>query len=165
MLHHITCTVSCGLNNLLSACNVPLCRQQRKDAVSEEWKQAIQQWWEDNTRPYNNHTKTVGKRLRGAEPHAIHHKEETNTEMFKRFCADHPDITVGQRTFETLMPHYVRPMRERLRLTCSCKEHSDMHARYKSIRAYRDDLVSRYMQCCWQVAVELCTADGPWLQL
>jgi hypothetical protein len=116
-------------------------RKKRKDAIPEEWKQTIHDWWEQNTRVYNNQSKTVGKRRREGE-HAKHFKEDTNTELFQRFQAEHTEITVGQRTFEMLMPHFIRPMVERLRLTCSCKDHSDMQTRYRCLHGYRLKMVS-----------------------
>ena len=116
-------------------------RQKRKDALTAEAQEAIKRSWKANTRVYNNCRAVVGRRRKGCTPEAKQLKEESNTELYKKLKIAHPDIRVGQRMFEMLMPHNIRRMKERLRVTCSCQVHSDMQVQFRSILKYRQQLV------------------------
>jgi hypothetical protein len=73
------------------------CRLRRKDALSPEIKLIIKEFWDSNTRVYNNSRAVVGRRRRGCTPHVKQFKEESNTELYKKFKAKHPHIRSSRR--------------------------------------------------------------------
>ena len=55
--------------------------------------------------------------------HAKHVLEKTQTEAYLDFNQNDPEIKISQRCFEQLKPYFVKPARERDRLTCMWRQH------------------------------------------
>lgn len=114
------------------------CRKTRSDVVPEATKQAIADFFRDNTVVFTKKDAVIGKRRRGVEPHAVHLQQLTDTEMYRKFLEENPAISIGQRTFMRYKPHYVKALNPAVhRQTCLCQEHTDMELRFDSVAQYR----------------------------
>ena len=85
-------------------------RQVRKDALSEDVKERVYNFW-----IFSASRPTVGKKIWTG--HAKHVLEKTQTEVYLDFKQNNPEIKKSQRCFEQLKPYFVKCARERDRLT------------------------------------------------
>lgn len=85
-------------------------RKTRSDAISNDTKKLVHNFWldPDNSRPSPN--KNDIKRVRIApkqfSKHTVHILDKTQTEIFNDFKVKYPDISMSQRTFERLKPFF-----------------------------------------------------------
>lgn len=101
-------------------------RKVRKDALSEENKKKIFNYWSNTaSRPTGDKKDFTKKRIGKKEyiRHAKHVLEKTQTEAYQEFKELHPEVTVKQRKFESLKPFFVKQARERDRKSCLCRKH------------------------------------------
>ncbi|VDI61408.1 Hypothetical predicted protein, partial [Mytilus galloprovincialis] len=97
-------------------------RKTRSDAVSEDIKRKIYEYWisPDNSRPTANKNDIKRERL-GPKIYTSHMKhvlEKTQTEVYISFKEKYPDLKISQRLFERLKPYFVVPVRPCDRETC-----------------------------------------------
>ena len=53
--------------------------------------------------------------------HSIQILGKTQTEAYLTFKEEYPEIRISQRSFETLKPFFVIPVRQKDRMTCCCR--------------------------------------------
>ncbi|VDI79809.1 Hypothetical predicted protein [Mytilus galloprovincialis] len=103
-------------------------RKTRADALSEDVKRQVYEYWQKSgiSRPTGNKSDVKRERL-GPNiyaSHMIHILEKTQTEVYTDFKIENPEINISQRSFENCKPFFVRPVRQKDRQTC-CYEESD----------------------------------------
>ena len=79
-------------------------RKPRIDSVKEEVKQTICQFWTfEASRPTGDKKDLVRKRIRPKQylEHAKHVLEQTQSEAYLNFCAQHPEVLISQRNFNS----------------------------------------------------------------
>jgi hypothetical protein len=86
-------------------------RKVRSDAVSDTVKQLVYDYWisSETSRPTGNKADVKRKRiaLKTYVSHPIHVLEKSQTEVYEDFKVKYPDVTIGQRSFESLKPYFV----------------------------------------------------------
>ena len=116
-------------------------RKKRKDAISEESKKIIYDFWKSPqiSRPTGNKKDMKRQRIAPKEyiEHTIQILEKTQTEAYIEFKDQHPDINVSQRAFESLKPFYVIPVRPKDRDTCCCRAHTEIRMVFKRCMEFR----------------------------
>lgn len=100
-------------------------RRKRKDALSEETKKLIYNFWLSPEISRLTGNKKDVKRVRTGPKlyasHSIQILEKTQTEAYLAFKEKYPDIKISQRSFESLKPFFVIPVRQKDRMTCCCR--------------------------------------------
>ncbi|KAK3753750.1 hypothetical protein QZH41_005245 [Actinostola sp. cb2023] len=115
-------------------------RKVRVDAMKEEEKQLIYDYWAmQASRPTGSKNEKIRKRLGKGKylEHAKHVLEKTQTECFKEFQILHPEVKVKQRKFEQLKPFFVKGARERDRQSCLCRKHVECKMLFDSCMKFR----------------------------
>ena len=95
-----------------SAWNLTL-RKTRRDAISDETKRIVYDFWLSPgiSHPTGNKSDIKRERL-GPNIYASQVIEKTQTDAYIDFIAQYPDIKVGRRTFDKLKPFFARPASE-----------------------------------------------------
>ena len=120
-------------------------RQVRKDALSEDVKETVYNFW-----TFSASRPTGGKKGKGRKrldkkvwtEHAKHVLEKTQTEAYLEFKQNNPQIKISQRSFEQLKPYFVKPARERDRLTCMGRQHVELKIVFDACMKYRRSILS-----------------------
>ena len=97
----------------------------RKDALSEEIKERLYNFWTCSaSHPTGGKKDKCRKRVgkKAWTEHAKHVLEKTQTETYLNLKQNNPEIKISQRCFEQLKPYFVKPTGERDRLTCMCRQ-------------------------------------------
>lgn len=120
-------------------------RQVRKDALSEDVKERVYNFWTFSaSRPTGGKKdkcrKRVGKKV--WTEHAKHVLQKTQTEAYLDFKQNNPEIKISQRCFEQLKPYFVKPARERDRLTCMCRQHVELKIVFDACMRYRKSILA-----------------------
>ena len=100
----------------------------RIDSVKEEVKQNICHFGTiEASRPTGDKKDLVHKRISPKQylEHAKHVLEQTQSEAYFTFCAQHPEVVILQHKFEQLKPYFVKGARERDRQSCLCQKHEE----------------------------------------
>ena len=109
-------------------------RKTRGDAISQEDKQLVFNYWTyDASRPTGDKKDVLRKRTGKKEyiEHAKHVLEKTQTQAFLEFQAIHPDVKIKQRKFESLKPFFIRAAKEKDRRSCLCRKHVETQIVFK----------------------------------
>ena len=109
-------------------------RKTRGDAISQEDKQLVFNYWTyEASRPTGDKKDVLRKRTGKKEyiEHAKHVLEKTQTEAFLEFQAIHPDVKIKQRKFESLKPFFIRAAKEKDRRSCLCRKHVETQIVFK----------------------------------
>lgn len=104
-------------------------RKVRFDAVPEEVKREVYDFWTTQaSRPTGDKKDFVRYRTGKNQytEHAKHILEKSQTEAFLEFKAQHPDMKIKQRKFESLKPFFVKGAKERDRKSCLCRKHVEI---------------------------------------
>lgn len=91
-------------------------------------------FWEHNSRALPDYKKALRRRV-GRKQYIEHGAcilEMTQSQLFRLFQQTHPEISIGQRSFEACKPWFIRFMRERD--TCCCRYHVEFQLLYDSFR-------------------------------
>ena len=87
-------------------------------------------------------------------------------ELYKRFCAIHPDIKMSQSAFALLKPFWVKKPRIQDRDTCLCKLHENTRLMHEKLRQIKlipscsvEDVV-RHIVCNREVTNRLCMTNA-----
>lgn len=106
-------------------------RLPRKDMkLVEAVKGLVQAFWYDNTR-HSSNTSDVLKNWKGSRNHELHIKHYlymTQTQLYEMFTVSHPELRLGQRSFEKSKPWYVRI--NTIRNTYCCRYHVEFEYYY-----------------------------------
>jgi hypothetical protein len=96
-------TINLNLN-LAIVCSGP-----RNDKVSNEWRNMIVEFWNENFIVSSNRRDVLTQRLsRGVrEEHQKHLLDNSQTDLFHKFQDAHHDIVIGKQTFEAIKPWYI----------------------------------------------------------
>lgn len=119
-------------------------RKPRIDSVKEEVKQTIRQFWTyEASRPTGDKKDTVRKRTGPKQylEHAEHVLEQTQSEAYFNFRAQHPEVVISQRKFEQLKPYYVKGARERDRQSCLCRKHEEARLVFNECVKFRKNVL------------------------
>ena len=122
------------------ACWIVAKRKVRMDAVKEEDKRLIYDYWTHQaSRPTGSKKDKMRQRVRKGEyvEHAKHVLEKTQTECFKEFQQLHPEIKIKQRKFEEMKPFFVKGASERDRQSCLCRKHVECKILFESCMKFR----------------------------
>lgn len=122
------------------ACWIVIKRKVRMDAVKDEEKRLIYDYWTHQaSRPTGSKKDKMHQRVRKGEyvEHAKHVLEKTQTECFQEFQQLHPEIKVKQRKFEEMKPYFVKGARERDRQSCLCRKHVECKMLFDSCMKFR----------------------------
>lgn len=86
-----------------------VCRAPRNGKVLDEWRGIVIEFWNENSRVSSNRRDVLTHRIsRGVrEEHQKQFLDISQTELFHKFQDAHPNITIGQRTFEAMKPWYI----------------------------------------------------------
>jgi len=117
-------------------------RKVRKDALSEENKKKIFNYWSVTaSRPTGDKKDFLKKRVGKKEylRHAKHVLEKTQSEAYQEFKELHPEVTVKQRKFESLKPFFVKQAKERDRKSCLCRKHVEAKIVFDACVKYRKE--------------------------
>ena len=98
-------------------------------------REFIGQFWENNSRALPEYKKALWHRV-GRKQYIEHGAcilEMTQSQLYSLFQQTHPEIRIGQRSFEACKPWFIRFMRERD--TCCCRYHVEFQLLYDSFRA------------------------------
>ena len=127
------------------ACWIVTKRKVRMDAIKEEEKRMIYDYWTHQaSRPTGSKKDKMRHRLGRGEyvEHAKHVLEKTQTECFQEFQQLHPEIKIKQRKFEQFKPFFVKGARERDRQSCLCRKHVESKMLFDSCMNFRKSLQS-----------------------
>ena len=69
--------------------------------------------------------------------HAKHTLEKTQTEAYMEFKIKHPEIKMGQCTFESCKPFYIATLRSQDRISCCCRIHVETRMVFQSCMGFR----------------------------
>lgn len=97
-------------------------------------REFIGQFWEHNSRALPDYKKALRHRV-GRKQYIEHGAciiEMTQSQLYSLFQQRHPEISIGQRSFEACKPWFIRFMRERD--TCCCRYHVEFQLLYDSFR-------------------------------
>jgi len=122
------------------ACWLNTKRNVRSDAIKEEDKRIIYDYWTlQASRPTGSKKDKVRQRIGKKEylEHSKHILEKTQTECYKEFQGLHPEIKIKQRRFEQLKPFFVTGARERDRQSCLCRKHVECKLVFDSCMKFR----------------------------
>jgi hypothetical protein len=127
------------LKNESSAWNLTL-RKTRRDAISDETKRIVYDFWLSPgiSHPTGNKPDINRERL-GPNIYASHMAqviEKTQTDVYIDFVAKYPN-KIRQKTFDKLKPFFVRPVSEKDRNTCCCRYHIESNLLLKSCMKFR----------------------------
>lgn len=121
-------------------------RKTRGDAVGQEVKQLVFNFWTyEASRPTGDKKDVIRKRI-GKKQHIEHAKhvlEKTQTEAFLEFQAVHPDVKIKQRKFESLKPFFIRAAKEKDRRSCLCRKHVEAQIVFKDCMRFRKSVCKR----------------------
>lgn len=100
-------------------------RKPRIDSVKEVKQTTCQFWTFEASRPTGDKKDLVRKRIGPTQylVHAKHVLEQTQSEAYFNFHAQHPEVVISQCKFEQLKPYFVKGARERDRRSCLCRKH------------------------------------------
>jgi len=116
-------------------------RKVRSDAISDEHKKLMHDFWcaPDNSHPTGN--KNDIKRVRigpkNYSSHPVQILEKTQSEIYLEFREKYPDLKVSQSVFERCKPYFVRAASQKDRMTCCCRYHLEFKYVFKSVMNYR----------------------------
>ena len=120
-------------------------RKTRSDAVSEDTKKTVFDFWCSPSISRTSSNKKDVKRMRIApnmySSHQIQILEKTQTEAYLEFRTKHPNIKISQRLFESYKPYFVLPVRPKDRCTCCCRHHVEMRCVFKQCMLFRKSVV------------------------
>ena len=120
-------------------------RKTRHDSVPDTLKHKIYDFWTlpGISRPTGNKSDMKRSRLgpKVYACHMVHVLEKTQTEVYKSFKKQNPEIKISQIQFEKYRPFYVRAVREKDRNTCMCRYHVEMRILFRHIQTYRSSLI------------------------
>jgi hypothetical protein len=86
-------------------------------------KETIERFWVENCRASPIFKNVIRKRI-GRGDYIEHHAcflDQTQTQLYCLFLQTHPELRIGQRSFDKCKPWFVRVTRERD--TCCCRYH------------------------------------------
>ncbi|XP_068689864.1 uncharacterized protein [Montipora foliosa] len=145
-------------------------RQTRRDALSDETKKLVYDFWTQSvSRPTGNKNEVLRKRVRPKESieHPKHVLEVTQTEAFQKFQKEHPNVKIKQRKFESLKPFFVKGAKERDRQTCMCRQHVEVQMVFKDCMKVRSHIVEKegvdttiYSSLAEIISVTLCPVEA-----
>ena len=118
-------------------------RKTRGDAVSQEDKELVFNYWTyEASRPTGDKKDIIRKRTGKKEyiEHAKHVLEKTQMEAFMEFQALHPDVKIKQRKFESLKPFFIRAAKEKDRRSCLCRKHVEAQIVFKDCMKFRKNI-------------------------
>ena len=133
-------------------------RKTRRDAISEETKEVVYDYWKlVASRPTGNKKDVTRKRV-GVKTwveHAKHVLEKTQTEAYIEFTSMHPEIKISQRKFENLKPYFVKGARERDRQTCMCRQHVELQIVFKNCMKFGKKVLDAREEGAEEAGVEV----------
>jgi hypothetical protein len=114
-----------------------VCWGPRNDKVSNEWRNMIVEFWNENSIVSSNRRDILTQRLsRGVrEEHQKHLLDNPQTDLFHKFQDAHHEIVIGKQTFEAIKPWYIHP--NKVRETCCCRYHVEFNYYYEVFHNYR----------------------------
>jgi hypothetical protein len=125
------------------ACLANTFRKVRNDRITDDVKQKVYDWWVSSkaSQPTGNKSDVKRKRIghKTYLSHAVHIMLKTQSEIYKDFKTEYPDIKISQRVFERLKPFFVRQMRTKDRNTCCCRKHVECRLLFNKYK----DLVNK----------------------
>lgn len=131
------------------SCYEYISRKTRSDAISEDNKKLIYNFWLSPRISRVTGNKKDVKRVRIAPKqytsHPTHILEKTQTEAFIEFKEEYPNIKIAQRAFESLKPFFVVPVRIQDRDTCCCRSHIEMRSVFKRCMDFRRSVLKTSM--------------------
>ena len=119
-------------------------RKPRVDSVKEEVKQTICQFWTfQASTPTGDKKHVVCKRIGPKQylEHAKHVLEQTQSQAYFSFCAQHPGVVISQPKFEQLKPYFVKGARERGRRSCLCRKHEEARLVFNECVKFRKNML------------------------
>ena len=125
---------------------IDLERKKRGDAVSTENKQVIFTFWSYEASRRTGDKKDVIRKRSGKKPHIEHAKhtlERMETEVFLDFTAQHPEIKIKHRKFESLKIIFVQSVREKDRRSCLCRKQVQTQMVFKDCMKFRKAFLRR----------------------
>ncbi|GAQ89961.1 hypothetical protein KFL_005820050 [Klebsormidium nitens] len=119
-------------------------RARRKDGISEAIKELVIAYWARKTRVSPNRKDVVRHRTapNRYDTHPAHLLEISQAELYQKFQEDHPEVKIGERSFEVLKPWFVRKLKDRN--VCCCKYDVEMRYLLDALRRVR---MTRHEQC------------------
>jgi hypothetical protein len=125
-----------------------VCWGPRNDKVSNEWRNMIVEFWNENSIVSSNRRDVLTQRLsRGVrEEHQKHLLDNSQTDLFHKFQDAHHDIVIGKQNFEAIKPWYIHP--NKVCETCCCRYHVEFNYYYELFRNYRLQFQSAICQVC-----------------
>ena len=121
-------------------------RKPRKDKLSEELKEKARQFWIENSQPVNDKKKVVRQRISKniyAE-NVKHVLTTTQFNVYKQFMKKNPDVKIGQRSFESCKPYFIKSATKKDRITCLCRKHVEVNSLFKSAKLMRKRIIEEY---------------------
>ena len=119
-------------------------RKTRCDAIDDSLKEKIYKFWMSPqiSRPTGNKNDVKRHRVgpKSYISHPIYILEKTQTEVYCEFKESNPDIKIGQRSFETIKPFFVKPIRPKDKTTCCCRYHVEFGHDFCKCMQVRSDL-------------------------
>ncbi|XP_062600261.1 uncharacterized protein LOC134261881 [Saccostrea cucullata] len=116
-------------------------RKTRSDAINDDHKKIVYNFWTSPgiSRPTGN--KNDVKRMRTGRKqfvsHALYVLEKTQTEVYIEFKEMNPQIKISQRAFEKLKPFFVQHVRPKDKQTCCCRYHIEIRGMFRCCMEYR----------------------------
>ena len=122
-------------------------RRTRSDSISTEHRKIAHDFWSSPgiSRPTGNKKDIIRKRL-GVRTYTSHPKQildKTQTEVYLEFKAKHPEIKMGQRSFERCKPFFVIAPRSQDKITCCCRLHVETCMVLQSCMEFRRNTLAK----------------------
>ena len=121
-------------------------RKTRGDAVSQEVKQLVLNFWTyEASRPTGDKKGIIRKRVgkKQSIEHIIHVLEKMQTEAFLEIQAVHPDVKIKQQKFESLKPFFNHAAKEKDRRSCLCQKHIEAQIVFKDCMRFHKSVCKR----------------------
>ncbi|XP_053398110.1 uncharacterized protein LOC123564904 [Mercenaria mercenaria] len=121
-------------------------RKRRNDKLPEELKEKIRLFWIENSQPVNDKKKVIRQRIskNTYAENVKHVLTTTQYNVYKKFMKDNPTVKIGQRSFESCKPYFIKPATKKDRVTCLCCQHVEMNSLFKSARLLRKKINEEY---------------------
>ena len=122
-------------------------RATRKDAISPNVKEEVEQFWIKKSRPTGNKKDVVISRIGGLKTEHVKHVMENNskTEIYHEFQNEHrgdPNMEIGQSSFEKYKPFFVKAPSKQDRIICLCRTHVDDPIVFRHFMVSRKQLIT-----------------------
>ncbi len=132
-------------------------RQNKNVRIGTQTKKRVFDFYMANSQPVNNVNVKIKERT-GPKEYITRPKHlliATQSETFKKFKSENPDIRMGQTSFWKLRPFFVKPAGLQDRITCLCRTHVEAALMFTVAKKLRTEIGNNTEYPAWKNLAEL----------